>query len=37
VYELQSILFLILLNEIVGPLLHILRQVLNQGVILCEL
>ena len=37
VYELQSILFLILLNEIVGPLLHILRQVLHQGVILCEL
>jgi hypothetical protein len=37
VYELQSILFLILLYEVVGPLLHILGQVLHKGVILCEL
>ena len=37
VYELQSIFFLILLYKIVGPLLHILRQILHQNVILCEL
>ena len=37
VYELKPILFLILLYEVVGPLLHILGQVLHQGVILCKL
>jgi hypothetical protein len=37
VYELQAILFLILLDKVVGPLLHILGQVLHEGVILSEL